>query len=248
MKRACLALLCLLLRAAAAEDPLALNDPLRQLMVDTVTKGDGDFLTRASVTPLPVDGEEETSEGLALRPPDAVANANQSDQLERFRRGSDTNAIPQLEAYLAQHPGRADGWQLLGEILFRQRDFAGAEKALSKARDLMPLNSKTLNDYAASLIMQAKLPEAAALLEAELARRPGNQAARFNLACVAVRQGRPSNAMDHLRRLEKEKWPDLLLHLTDSDLDPLRRLPDFVKLEARVTAARSRPIGPIQGI
>ena len=247
MRRSVIVLFVTAAAAFAAEDPLALNDPLRQLMVDTTTKGDGDFLTRTAVAPLPVDGDEESA-GLALRPPDALASATRSDPLERFRRGSDTNAIPQLTAYLQQHPGRADGWQLLGEILFRQRDFAGAEKALSKARDLMPLNSKALNDYAASLIMQSKLPEAAALLEAELARRPDNHAARFNLACVAVRQGRPAGALDHLARLERERWPDLALHLTDSDLDPLRRLPEFIKLETRVKAARGRPAGPIQGI
>ena len=245
MKRAGVALLCLLLRAGAVEDPLALNDPLRQLIVDTTTRGDGDFLTRSetSTSVLTLTDPERTADAL-----DAATALTPRDSLERFRHVSDSNAIPQLEALLRQHPGRGPGWQLLGEMRFRQRDYAGAEAAFRQAHDLMPLEGKTLNDLAASLTMQNKLVEAGGLLETELARRPGNQAARFNLACVAVRRGRPAGALEQLKRLEKERWAELSLHLTDSDLDPLRRLPEFVALQARVTAARSLPAGPRQGI
>lgn len=234
-----------LLAIQAVDDPLALNDPLKQLLVDTATKGDGDFLSRAAPTVSPLPENNTADEG--ARPIDPLASVGAHDSLDRYLRTTDTNAIPQLEAYLRQHPGRARGWQLLGEMHFRRRAFPEAEGAFRKAHELVPYDGKALNDYAASLIMQSKLKEASALLESELARRPANHAARFNLACVAVRAGRLAEAMEQLKRLEKERWQELALHIADSDLDPLRRLPEFVALQNRITATPSR-LDRTQGI
>ena len=83
--------------ATAAEDPLALNDPLRQLIVDTTTKGDGDFLTRTEKTAPPdADNQADLYKG--------GISFDQRDPVVRFRQTGDTNAIPQL-ARITIHSG-----------------------------------------------------------------------------------------------------------------------------------------------
>lgn len=224
-------LLALALRSAA-EDPLALNDPLRQLIVDTDVQGQNILTQMATNRPAP----ETARDDAAIGPAD--------NALEEFLRGSDPKIVPQLEAFLRKHPGSARGWEHLGSLYFRQQRYAEALEKFEHAYRLDPGRPTTLNNYAACNIAVGRLDRARELLFQLLTVRPDDHPARFNLACLHAKQGRPDACIRELEKLEMAAWNGLSLHVTDSDLDSMRSHPAFIALQTRIRA-RERPV-PIQ--
>lgn len=218
------------------EDPAALNDPLAQLIVELRVASETNFLS-ASAYPAGGDLSIKPSTSSVVATPGSKA----VDPLEAFLRSSDTNVLPQLQAYVQLHPGEARAWRILGDLNFRARNFRDAGSAYQHAYDLDPSDPDTLNNFAANLVMEKKQDRAVELLRDSLLRQPGNHAARFNLACIAAKRGRSDEALKHLQRLETDRWEALRLHISDSDLDSLRPLPAFVELQKRIAAASSVP-------
>lgn len=230
MRPAWMLMLALALRSAA-EDPLALNDPLKQLIVDTDVRGQN-ILTQ-SLTNRVV---EQPGPSASLSPDE--------DVLEDFLRGSDPRIIPQLEAFLRKHPGNARAWEHLGSLYFRQQRLPEALEKFEQAYQLDPGRPSVLNNYAACNISIGRLDRARELLFQLLTVRPEDHAARFNLACLHAKQGRPDACLRELEKLELASWKDLSLHVSDSDLDSVRSLPAFIALQTRLRA-KERPV-PIQ--
>lgn len=218
-----------LCRAAAVEgdeDPTALNDPLRQLIVGAV---DAEGVLPPAATNAIMASAPERRPTARSAPP---------GPLLVYRRSTDTNEMPRLKKYLEEHPGDATAWRQLGDQHFRLQEYAAAAAAYRYALDLAGDDPFTINNYAATLVAQQQLEPAREILRAELMRRANNQFARFNLACVEAREGRADEAMRLLLTIEGARWPVLLLHLSDPDLDALRHLPAFITLRERLEKQR----------
>ena len=218
--------------ALAVEDPLALNDPLRQLIVDTDVRG-------VNILNQTFSNRVDTTADATRNPlgPDASA-------LDEFLRGNDPRIIPQLEALLRKHPGNSRAWEHLGSLRFREKDYPAALEAFDRAYQLDPGRASILNNYAACNIVGGKLDRARELLFQLLTLRPDDHAARFNLACLLAKQSRNDACVRELEKLELASWKDLPLHVADSDLDSVRSHPAFIALQSRLRA-RERPV-PIQ--
>ena len=91
-----------------------------------------------------------------------------------------------------------------------------------------------------------KWPEAAAALQALLAKAPRSHELLYNTACVLAQGGKPDDAMKLLERLADAGWLDYARFSGDEDLASLRDRPD---LKALVEKMRARPfdVQPTQG-
>ena len=120
-------------------------------------------------------------------------------------------SIAQLRERLRQDPDNHSDWYLLGLALRDSRDFAGAEQAFRRARELAPDNA----DYAAYLAEMLLIrsganppPEAEQLLRRVLELQPGNPQARYYLATLKDIRGDHRGAVDDLLVLLREAPAD----------------------------------------
>lgn len=169
--------------------------------------------------------------------PEALAPTNATAPL-KLRPGNPEDAL-KMARHLEFHPADADAWRLLGEYHFRRAEYALAATNFSRGLQQSPDDLLCANNLAAALVVLGRLDEARKMLEARVSLHPKNYSMRFNLACIAARQGRKADALDRLIELEQIRWPALSIHLADPDLDPLRGDPPFIAIQKRV---QSRPV------
>ncbi len=165
--------------------------------------------------------------------------------------------IPPLLAQLAQIPLPPPGARITGTSLLeiatdlrkaaqgpiQRNQWGAAVGLLYEAHDLDPENQDTTRQLADALARVGRAPEAAALLDEVLQRRPGDGAASYARAILAVQAGDNATA---LRVLEAAvKWGSLTAEklATDEALSALRTDPRFQALlqAAPATQPATRP-------
>lgn len=146
----------------------------------------------------------------------------------------DADEAQRMAKHLQFNPADATAWRLLGEYHFRRSEYGEAATNFTKGLQLTPNDSLCANNLAAALVMLGQLDEARKILESRIGLAPQNYSMRFNLACIAARQNRKSDAIRHLLDLEQTRWPALTLHLADPDLDSLRKDPPFIAIQQRI--------------
>lgn len=162
--------------------------------------------------------------------------------------------IANLEARLANEPGDAEGWRMLGWSKFRTDDFAGAAAAYARAVAIAPNDAETQSAYGESLSRAAGglvTDDAAAALQAAYKADPNDARARFLLGLKKQQDGKPAEALNDWLTMLKGAEPDApwfdevrgrVVELSQSSgIDVSARLP-----AARTAAApmAERPAGP----
>jgi len=127
-------------------------------------------------------------------------------------------AIAQLERRLADEPASVEGWVLLGRARGSQGQWQAAADAFGKAQALLPDEPDLMVETADALMRAAGdarfPPDAVALLEKAVARRPGHQRGLFYLGAQRLQAGQPAEAAS--------LWEQLLPTLEPAAAEALR--------------------------
>ena len=162
--------------------------------------------------------------------------------------GLDADALARAEkalsARVADRPEDGNAWFLLGHARMRLTDYAGAEIALAKLRDLTGPNADVDAAWAqASHLAEGGLTSASRqVVQGVLAARPDHPAMLEMLAMDAMRGGAFAEASGYLTRAVGQPLPESrrallaqLLTVVRSRLDPARPLIEVaVKVEGEV--------------
>jgi tetratricopeptide (TPR) repeat protein len=126
-------------------------------------------------------------------------SANEHDNLGRIyeSEGKPDLALQQYEEALKQDKKHVPTYLLLGDLLFRRKDFPGAEKALGEAVRLDPKNGDACNNLAWVYIQSGKnLDNARELAERALTLYPEHRPFYLDtLGVVLLKLGRPHEAI-----------------------------------------------------
>jgi Flp pilus assembly protein TadD len=109
--------------------------------------------------------------------------------------GNKDRAIQYFRASLTERPNDP---QILGDygyFLFEQRDFAGAEQQLREALKVQPDNKRNQTNLAMVLYANSRIGDSLKAFEAAA----GQAAARFNLAVLLAKDGRPNESRQFIR-------------------------------------------------
>jgi uncharacterized protein (TIGR02466 family) len=115
-----------------------------------------------------------------------------------LHKGRHRDAMMLLQQVLVSTPQRADGHHLLGILLNRMGDYAGAEYELCEAARLAPGNAAPIEALVGFFIAQGRREDALATYRTMLAHADGNPSghprAEFGLAVFLERLGRETDA------------------------------------------------------
>jgi arylsulfatase A-like enzyme/cytochrome c-type biogenesis protein CcmH/NrfG len=122
-----------------------------------------------------------------------------------LQRGDCAKAVPQLSAAVNTGLPSADAFIGIATCLGRANDLAGAERALAEAQRREPDNPVVTANVGILQLSRNQLAQAIASFSTALARDPGLDEARFNLAIAYAKAGRRADAVtaatDLLNRL-----------------------------------------------
>ncbi len=116
-----------------------------------------------------------------------------------------TNTVAQLERYLVDHPGEAQGWFMLGRAYLSLDRLNDAVAALARAKSLLPERPEVASAYGEALVLAADgrvTDEARAAFNEAFARDPRDVQARYYLALDRAQQGDVRGAL--------QGWVDLV--------------------------------------
>ncbi len=142
---------------------------------------------------------------LALDPRFAGAYVNLADAYRQ--QGRDAEGEKLLRRGLALLPRAADLHHVLGLLLVRKEDKAGALKELAVAAKLAPDNARYEYVYAVGLYSAGRRGEALTLLRAAEARHPYNLEILGTLVSMNREAGKPKDALPYARKIA-EALPD----------------------------------------
>jgi tetratricopeptide (TPR) repeat protein len=129
----------------------------------------------------------------------------QSDPIENavdaFQRGDLASAEQILRAELRVHPANADADGMLGLVLDRKGDHAGAAVFYKRALAAEPQSPSLWNNYGNNLMASGKLPEARAAFAKVLVLKPTHPNAAMQLARICLVEKKPEEALRYLDRL-----------------------------------------------
>jgi len=118
-----------------------------------------------------------------------------------LQRGDCARGVPQLTAAANAGLPSADAFIGIATCLGRQNDLAGAERALAEAKRREPDNPVVTANIGILQLSRNQLAPAIASFTAALARDPGLDEARFNLAIAYAKAGRRVDAAAAARDL-----------------------------------------------
>jgi tetratricopeptide (TPR) repeat protein len=151
----------------------------------------------------------------------AAAASRHDPQFERakqlFQAGSLDEALAATNAGLARSPNSVDGLNLLGMILFQQKQFAESEVALQKALKIDPRSKVTLNNLAITYVTQEKFDQAEVAFRKILAIDRQNRIANYNFGLLLLTRQRPKEAVTALQRVQPADSA-VLLSLVEAEL------------------------------
>jgi tetratricopeptide (TPR) repeat protein len=117
----------------------------------------------------------------------------QSGLLLKQRRADE--AIRVLDQLTRDYPGSREPWFFLGQALHRVGDYAGAERALSKAIELAPGFAEAYNYLGACQLRQGKLPDADGAFRKAIKLKPDFALAYSNLGRGLLQQKDQAGAL-----------------------------------------------------
>lgn len=109
--------------------------------------------------------------------------------------GNKDRAIQYFRASLAERPNDPTILGDYGYFLFEQRDLTGAEQQLREALKVQPGNKRNQTNLAMVLYANNKIADSLKAFEAAA----GQSAARFNLAVLLAKDGRPNESRQFIR-------------------------------------------------
>jgi tetratricopeptide (TPR) repeat protein len=170
----------------------------------------------------------------------------QADRL--FKQGHAGEALTLFTQVVADYPDSDEAWFSLGEALYRNRNYAGAEEAMQKAVGLAPEFAEAHRYLGLARFHQGKLPAAADSFRKATQLKPDFALAYENLAHCLLQQKDEPGAVAAFRTAVRCK-PDFvevrlelaeLLHRTGYDADALAEVRQALQL---------RPADPkVQGL
>jgi tetratricopeptide (TPR) repeat protein len=134
-----------------------------------------------------------------------ASTSNHDPQFERakqlFQKGALDEALATTNQGLSHTPNSLDGLNLLGMILFQQRNFGQSEAALQRALKIDPRSTATLNNLAICFVTQQKFDPAERTFRNILAIEPQNRSANYNFGLLLLARQRPREAVLALQRV-----------------------------------------------
>ncbi|HRW25025.1 MAG TPA: tetratricopeptide repeat protein [Spirochaetia bacterium] len=118
--------------------------------------------------------------------------------VELLESGSVYRAVDAFMAAVAANPAYADAWAMLARCQYELGEYERAVSFIAEAYKYGPRSPSLITLEAFSRIGQGSLAEARALLEEALARLPNDRDARFGMALLDLRNGRPGDARARL--------------------------------------------------
>lgn len=125
-----------------------------------------------------------------------------------------------------------------GDVLYRSGDADGAERAYERARTIAPHHPEVLGKLANIAHIRQERPKARALLERALAQPTANAHARYNLAVLAVADGRVDEARREVNATLT--MPELDEEVRATALETLAMLDERDRLAVPVADALAR--------
>lgn len=153
---------------------------------------------------VPTGGSQEAA---PARPPaptrqsSAAASADFAEAGKLLGQGFLENAQAAVLHGLQEDPGSVEGYNLLGIIYDRQKDYAQSVAAFQHALKISPRSIVTHNNLGHSYVTQNKLDLAEKEFRASLAFDPHNHEANFNLGLVLMVRHHPEQAIPFFQRV-----------------------------------------------
>ncbi|MCP4572804.1 MAG: tetratricopeptide repeat protein [bacterium] len=179
----------------------------------------------------PVEAAAAYGRAIDLNPDHHVARF----QLGRLlaQQGDPAGAVRHYEASLIAYEDAADVRRDLGNQYFLLGDHERAAAHLERALELEPGNRGAMTNLALACLAREEFDEAETLLQEVASAAPEDPHVRYNLACVAARQGRAAAAAVRLEEaldLGFTAWEAIE---ADPDLARLRASPEYADLRSR---------------
>jgi tetratricopeptide (TPR) repeat protein len=124
-----------------------------------------------------------------------------------LRRDRPGDAVAAYREVVRLQPKNADAHLALGQLLLRQKDYAGAESELKQATTLDPRPTSAWAELTNAYLLEKKYAEADAAARGYLQQDPQNAAAHFQLARVLAAEGRNDDALAELQLARKGAAP-----------------------------------------
>ncbi|MEZ5429365.1 MAG: FG-GAP-like repeat-containing protein [Pyrinomonadaceae bacterium] len=121
--------------------------------------------------------------------------------------GDDQRAAAELEKTVQLAAGEPAGWNNLGVLQIRQKDFDNAEKSLETARRIVPDNYLIYSNLATLEIQRGNFPKAVENLKKTVALNPLDLQALYALAGEMERQAEEKESLKYFRKIFQHK-PD----------------------------------------
>ncbi len=118
----------------------------------------------------------------------------------------------------------------LGNNYYTSRDFEKAEVVYKRALLLKPGSSQVLTYLGNIYLGKRELREARQYYEKAIAAGGSTAELEYDMACLAALEGRPDESMQHLDNSFRKGFKWYKLVLSNHELDPIRKRPDFQKL------------------
>lgn len=151
-----------------------------------------------TVLAAPVPFESTPGFDLQLSDPEKILE-RLSGAVASLQRGDTGRAASEAQAVLREDPGSAIAYEVLGAVAMSKQDWIGAERALNEAVRLSPQSSTAVTRLGSTLLAMNRGPEAEQMFRKALAISPDRSSARRNLAVLALREGRLSQALAELQ-------------------------------------------------
>jgi pimeloyl-ACP methyl ester carboxylesterase len=103
---------------------------------------------------------------------------------------------------------------------------------------LLAIASTQLQERGTALLREGSLKEAALCLETSASLFPGQPLPAYNATCVFSRMGKKKEALEYLNRAVANGFRDAELLRRDTDLDKIRKEPEFAEILSRVEGTR----------
>ncbi len=144
--------------------------------------------------------------------------------------GKQEAALEEQKKALAIDPKNADAFLSIGNLWRNQGNISDALAAYERAIEIKPDGIEALNNLGALLGELGRKEEAKEAFLKSIEQWPHGFAGPFNMACLLSGE-KPQCALNWLRKaLERNTQRVLELAETDTDLDPLRDLPEYSAL------------------
>ena len=177
-------------------------------------------LDRKTVEQLPLSRRDESRRNEFKYPgvEEVLVNARYEYSSDLF-----SQAEERLRTALVFYPDHPQIYHLLGNILYKRKEFSEAEKVF---RHLIRLNrNDTLahNNLASVLAEQSRYPEALAAAEKAFALDNSSAVTAVNLAGICAKNGEIQKALHYFRYAYSKIGPGILLFINNRNLDPIRQ-------------------------